>query len=350
MFTRAAYTTATRGAFRAPTFAQSRNVSTQAANGAFGADRKAAAAWFAKAAAGSAILGYGISNYVVTDDRLAPVTKAVAESMTALQKKAAEYGIEMPFTVAHAFSTADHGLHPPHYPWDHAKPWKTYDHASIRRGFQVYKEVCSACHSMEYIHYRNLVGVSHTESEAKELAAEYEYQDGPNDKGEMFMRPGKLTDPMPSPYPNEEAARAANGGAYPPDLSCIARARHGEEDYIFALLLGYCDPPAGVNVREGLHYNPYFPGGAIAMARAIYDEVVEYEDGTPNNASQLAKDVSTFLSWASYPEHDERKKMGLKTLAISAMLLGLSVWWKRFKWSYIKTRKIVYKPGKFDEV
>ncbi|KAI8998298.1 cytochrome c1 [Gaertneriomyces semiglobifer] len=250
------------------------------------------------------------------------------------------------FPEAHAFSSADHGLHPPHYPWDHYKPWKTFDHASIRRGFQVYKEVCSACHSMEYIHFRDLVGVSHTENEAKEMAAEYEYQDGPNDKGEMFMRPGKLTDPMPNPYPNEDAARAANGGAYPPDLSCISRARHGEENYIFSLLLGYCEPPAGVHIREGLHYNPYFPGGAIAMARSIFDEVCDYEDGTPNNAAQLAKDVTTFLSWASYPEHDERKKMGMKTMAITFMLLGMSVWYKRFKWSWIKSRKIVYKPQK----
>ncbi|KNC97758.1 ubiquinol--cytochrome-c reductase catalytic subunit CYT1 [Spizellomyces punctatus DAOM BR117] len=350
MLSKVAYTTTAR-AFRASsTFRPVRFASTQA--GPFGANRKAAMMWFTKAAAASAIVGYGISNYVLTDDRMAPVYKAVSEASTELKKKAKEFGIELeiPFTVAHAFSTADHGLHPPHYPWDHYSPWKSYDHASIRRGFQVYKEVCSACHSMDYIYYRNLVGVSHTEAEAKALAAEYEYEDGPDDSGQMFMRPGKLTDAMPKPYPNEEAARAANGGAYPPDLSCIVRARHGEEDYIFALLLGYCDPPAGVNIREGLHYNPYFPGGAIAMARSIFDEVVDYEDGTPNNASQLAKDVTTFLSWASYPEHDERKKMGLKTLAISAMLLGLSVWWKRFKWSYVKSKKIVYRPGKFDEV
>ena len=111
-------------------------------------------------------------------------------------------------------------------------------------------------------------------------------------------------------------------------------------------MLGYCEPPAGVTIREGLHYNPYFPGGAISMARAIYDEVVEYEDGTPNNASQLAKDVAQFLAWSSYPEFDERKKMGIKTVAISTMLLGLSVWWKRFKWSYLKSKKIVYKPLK----
>ncbi|KAJ3193792.1 cytochrome c1 [Entophlyctis luteolus] len=203
---------------------------------------------------------------------------------------------------------------------------------------------------MSLVSWRTLVGVSHTEEEAKAMAAEYEYEDGPDDTGAMFMRPGKLSDRLPDAYPNEEAARAANGGAYPPDLSCIVKARHGEEDYVFALLLGYSDPPPGMSLREGLHFNRYFPGGAISMARALYDEVVEYEDGTPNNASQLAKDVTTFLSWASSPEHDERKKMGMRSIAISTLLLLLSVWYKRFKWAGIKTRQIVYKPPKVREV
>jgi len=245
---------------------------------------------------------------------------------------------------AQAMSDLDHGMHAHSLPFEHKGLFKTFDHAALRRGYQVYREVCAACHSMNLIHWRNLVGVTHTEAEAKAMAAEYEYQDGPNDQGEMFMRPGRLTDPMPAPYPNDEASRVANGGALPPDMSCIARARHGEEDYIFNLLLGYSDPPPGVNVRDGLHFNRYFPGGSIAMARAIYDEVVDYEDGTPNNASQLAKDVACFLAWASYPEMDERKKMGMKTIALSATMLVLSVWWKRFKWSYIKSRKIAYKP------
>ena len=123
------------------------------------------------------------------------------------------------------------------------------------------------------------------------------------------------------------------------------------KNYIFALLLGYQEtPPAGITLREGLHYNPYFPGGAISMARAIYDEVVEYEDGTPNNASQLAKDVSEFLAWASYPELDERKKFGFKTMTVTAILFGFSVWWKRFKWSHVKTKQVVFKPIKHHEV
>ncbi len=177
----------------------------------------------------------------------------------------------------------------------------------------------------------------------KEWAAEYEYQDGPNDVGEMFARPGKLTDYFPKPYPNEEASRAANGGAYPPDLTLIIKARHSGKDYVFNLLTGYSDAPAGINLREGLHYNAYFPGGAVAMAAPLYDGSVEYDDGTPSNRSQLAKDVVEFLSWAAEPEMDERKKMGWKFLTLTSALLGVTWYWKRFKWSYVKSRKIVYK-------
>lgn len=259
-------------------------------------------------------------------------------------------GLRVPVRTLHAFSLPDHGLHPPHHPWDHRQLTKSFDHDAIRRGYQVYREVCAACHSLDRIAWRNLVGVSHTEAEVKVMAAEYEYQDGPNDKGEMFMRPGKPSDPMPRAYPNDEAARAANGGALPPDLSCIVRARHGEEDYIFSLLTGYTDTPAGIKLRDGLNYNPYFPGGAISMARAIYDEVVDYPDGSPNNAAQLAKDVTVFLSWASYPEQDERKKMGLKAIALTSILLALSVWYKRFKWSYLKSRKVSYNPPTFKDI
>ncbi|KAK2546172.1 Gpaa1 [Columba livia] len=159
----------------------------------------------------------------------------------------------------------------------------------LRRGFQVYKQVCSACHSMEYLAFRNLVGVTHTEAEAKALA---------------------------------------------------------EEDYVFSLLTGYCDPPAGVTVREGLHYNPYFPGQAIGMAPPIYNEILEYDDGTPATLSQLAKDVCTFLRWAAEPEHDQRKRMGLKMLMLSGLLISLLFYMKRHKWSVMKSRKMVYKPPK----
>ncbi|CAG8553745.1 4727_t:CDS:10 [Ambispora leptoticha] len=238
----------------------------------------------------------------------------------------------------------DEGLHPPAYPWSHKGALSTFDHASIRRGYQVYREVCSQCHSLDRIAWRSLVGVSHTVEEAKAMAQEFEYTDGPNDEGEMFLRPGRLSDYMPRPYPNDEAARAGNAGALPPDLSLMIKARHGGADYVFALLTGYVEPPAGVHIREGLNYNPYFPGGAIAMARVLFDGLVEYEDGTPATTSQMAKDVTTFLCWAAEPEHDERKKMGAKAIIILSALFALSIWLKRNRWSVLKSRKIVYAP------
>ncbi|CAJ0765740.1 20675_t:CDS:2 [Entrophospora sp. SA101] len=239
---------------------------------------------------------------------------------------------------------AEEGLHPPSYPWIHRSPFNTFDHASIRRGYQVYREICSACHSLDRIAWRHLVGVSHSEEELKAMAEEVEYRDGPNDIGEYYQRPGRLSDYMPRPYPNDEAARAANAGALPPDLSLITNAREHGSDYLFALLTGYVDPPAGVEMREGLYYNPYFPGGSIAMARALHDGLIEYEDGTPATTSQMAKDVTTFLNWAAEPEHDARKKMGLKAIAILSIMLALSVYLKRWKWTTIKSRKILYAP------
>eukprot|EP00074_Homo_sapiens_P091737 XP_016868591.1 cytochrome c1, heme protein, mitochondrial isoform X1 [Homo sapiens] len=221
-------------------------------------------------------------------------------------------GAGLAMALHSAVSASDLELHPPSYPWSHRGLLSSLDHTSIRRGFQVYKQVCASCHSMDFVAYRHLVGVCYTEDEAKELAAEVEVQDGPNEDGEMFMRPGKLFDYFPKPYPNSEAARAANNGALPPDLSYIVRARHGGEDYVFSLLTGYCEPPTGVSLREGLYFNPYFPGQAIAMAPPIYTDVLEFDDGTPATMSQIAKDVCTFLRWASEPEHDHRKRMGLK--------------------------------------
>ncbi|KAF8498681.1 cytochrome C1 family-domain-containing protein [Russula emetica] len=244
----------------------------------------------------------------------------------------------------HASSPGEVGLHPAAYPWPHKGWLDSFDHASIRRGYLVYKEVCAACHSLDRIAWRNLVGVSHTADEVKAMAEEVEYTDGPNDEGEMFQRPGKLSDYMPPPYPNEEAARASNQGALPPDLSLIIKARHGGADYLFSLLTGYVDPPAGVELRDGMNYNPYFPGGAISMPRVIFDGLVEYDDGTPATTSQMAKDVTNFLSWAAEPEHDERKKIGIKAVILFSALTALSLYVKRFKWNVIKNRKIVYNP------
>jgi len=239
---------------------------------------------------------------------------------------------------------ADLTLHPPHLHWTHSGLIDSLDHASIRRGYQVYKQVCAACHSMRYMAFRNLVGVSHTELEAKAEAEEVQVQDGPDESGEMFMRPGKLSDYFPKPFANDAAAAAANNGAIPPDLSYIVLARHGNEDYIYHLLNGYCDPPAGIDLREGQHFNPYYPGGAIGMAAPLYNEIIEYDDGTPATLSQLSKDVCTFLTWTASPEHDMRKKMAIKGLSMLGLLMGISYYVKRHKWSLIKSRKILYTP------
>ena len=241
-----------------------------------------------------------------------------------------------------SLSAAELELHPPQYPWSHGGPFSALDHMSIRRGYQVYKQVCSACHGMEQLCFRNLIGVAYTEAEAKELAEEYEYAGEPDEEGNPTTRPGKLSDRFPEPYPNEEAARFANNGALPPDLSLIVLAREGSEDFIFSLLTGYWDPPAGVELREGMEYNPYFPGQAIAMPQQLFPDSVEYEDGTPATVSQMAKDVCVFLRWASEPEHDDRKRMGMKAIMVLSILLFAVYYWKRSKWTVLKTRKIVY--------
>ncbi|GLC36765.1 hypothetical protein PLESTB_000785400 [Pleodorina starrii] len=242
--------------------------------------------------------------------------------------------------VATASEVAD-GLHAPHYHWPHEGVLDSYDHASIRRGHKVYQQVCAACHSMQYLHWRQLVGVCYTEEEAKELAAETEVEDGPNDEGEMYTRPGRLFDAFPSPYANEQAARFANGGAYPPDLTLVSGGRHNGQNYIFSLLTGYRDPPAGISVREGLYYNPYFPGGAIAMPKMLVDGGVEYDDGTPASASQQAKDVTTFLTWSCYPYQDEMRVMGIKACLMITILIGFAAYSKRLRWAPVKSQRIV---------
>jgi len=242
--------------------------------------------------------------------------------------------------VASAGEVED-GLHPPSYPWPHKGVLDSYDHSSIRRGHQVYQQVCAACHSMRFVHWRQLVGVCYTEDEAKALAAETEVVDGPNDEGEMFTRPGRLADTLPDPYANEQAARYANGGAYPPDLSLMAGARHNGQNYIFALLTGYREPPAGINVRQGLYYNPYFPGGAIAMPKMLVDGGVEYDDGTPSSESQQAKDVTTFITWAGYPFQDEMRLMGIKALLVVTALTVFCAYSKRLRWAPLKSQRII---------
>jgi len=254
--------------------------------------------------------------------------------------------------AAAAFATAtatasvtllnDDAVHATEYPWKHLGNFSSYDCGSLRRGFQVYRQVCATCHSIERIHFRELIGVTHTSAELLAIASEVDVVDGPNDEGEMFERPGKLSDALPSPYANTEAGRAANGGALPPDLSLMVKARHAGADYLFSLLTGYVEPPAGKPMLPGLYYNPYFPGGAIAMPPPLSDGGVEYDDGTPGTISQQAKDVVEFLNWCSEPEADERKKDAAKFMMVLGFTAILTGYYKRFKWSPYKTRSITY--------
>ncbi len=209
-----------------------------------------------------------------------------------------------------------------------------FDRASAQRGFQVYKEVCSACHAMHLLSYRNLRQLGLSEAEVAGIAATVQVMDGPNDEGQMVERPGRASDRFHSPFPNEQAARAANNGAYPPDLSVITKAREGGADYIHALLMGYEDPPAGVRVADGMHYNKYFAGHQIAMPPPITSEgQVEYHDGTKATVDQMVTDVSQFLTWAAEPELEERKSMGVKMILFLTILGGLAYAVKRKVWA-----------------
>jgi len=234
----------------------------------------------------------------------------------------------------------------PHLDWDFQHWTKLYDPASLRRGFEVYRQVCSTCHSLEYIHYRNLVGVTHTKEQAEALAKSVEVTDGPDDEGNMFERPGILADLLPKPYPNDKFARAANGGAMPPDLSLMAKAREDGPDYLYNLLQGYKnEPPAGIKAREGQYYNIYFPGGLLSMPPPLtMDGQLEYEDGTEATIPQMAKDVTEFLQWCAEPELDDRKRFLFKTVPVllaTAVVLGYT---KRKVWAPVKGRQLSWRP------
>jgi len=228
------------------------------------------------------------------------------------------------------------------YGWASQGMYSSMDYASVRRGFQVYRQVCAACHSLHFLAFRELIGVTHDEDGAKKVAASYEKTDGPDGTGEMFERPAKLFDIFPSPYANKEQGQAANNGAFPPDLSLMTLSRHAGKDYIVALLTGYHDAPHGKPMMPGLHFNPYFSGGAIAMAKQLTDGQVDFEDGTPATVSQMAYDVANFLDWVARPESDTRKKDGLQFCVLLFVAVGLASYAKRVKWAPIKTRKVSY--------
>lgn len=227
---------------------------------------------------------------------------------------------------------AAEGVAPPEMEWSHHGITGTYDRAQLQRGFQVYKEVCSACHSMKLLSYRDLAGLGYTPEEIKSIAAEYTVMDGPNDDGEMFERPARPSDRFKSPFANDKAARAANGGALPPDLSLVAKSRPHGEDYLHALLVGYEAPPEDVAVMDGLHYNKYFPGHQIAMAQPLIDGQVSFGDGAPNTLDAQARDVSAFLAWAAEPHMEERKRLGLKVVFFLLVFAGIMFAAKRKVW------------------
>ena len=229
-----------------------------------------------------------------------------------------------------AGDSATAALPPEPQSWSFAGPFGSYDRAALQRGYQVYREVCAACHGMKYVAFRNLSqagGPEFSAEEVKALAAEFTIEDGPDEFGDMFERPGKPSDYFPDPYPNDNAARAGNGGALPPDLSLINKARANGPDYVFAILTQYADAPTDFELSPGMEYNPYFGGRQIAMAQPLFEGQVEYADGTEAGLDQMARDVVTFLNWAAEPELEARKGMAVPTLiymVILALLLYLS--------------------------
>ena len=224
--------------------------------------------------------------------------------------------------------------------WSFKGLFGKFDRGALQRGYQVYSEVCAGCHSMKYVSYRNLSepgGPEFSEDQVKAIAANFEVTDGPNNDGEMFTRAAKLSDKFVKPYENEKAAQAANGGAYPPDMSVLAKARSGGVDYIYSVLLGYEDPPSGVTLDDGVYYNKYMYGNKIKMSQPLMDDAVEYSDGTNASKEQMAKDVTTFLMWAAEPHLESRHKMGFKAILYLIILTVLVYFSMKRIWSRIES-------------
>lgn len=223
----------------------------------------------------------------------------------------------------------------PKQTWGFHGIFGTYDRAAAQRGFQVYKEVCAACHSLSLVSYRNLRDLGFSEEEVKAIAAAYKVTDGPNDAGEMFERPARASDRIVKPYPNENAARAANNGAYPPDLSLMNKARVGGPDYTYALLIGYEKPPADVQLLDGQYYNKYFPGLKIAMPQPLNDGQVTFADGTEATVTNMARDVTVFMNWAAEPELEKRHRLGVQVILFLIVATGFFYAAKRRVWADI---------------
>ncbi len=234
----------------------------------------------------------------------------------------------------------------PAYDWSFSGIFGHFDRAALQRGLQVYAEVCAGCHSLRFIAFRNLDALGYDEAQIKEIAAQYTIGDGPDDEGEMFERPGRPSDRFPAPFPNAKAAAAANGGAIPPDLSLMAKARKDGANYIRALLTGYKELPPNFKELpefgylpenfepiEELNFNEYFPGHQIAMTAPLFEDVVEFADGTKASVDQTAADVATFLMWAAEPNLEERRQMGFKVMLFLFAFTAVLYAAKRKIWS-----------------
>jgi ubiquinol-cytochrome c reductase cytochrome c1 subunit len=253
-----------------------------------------------------------------------------------IKKAALSFGFSLLILIsaAPAYAAGEY-VKPPDINWSFDGPFGTYDRAALQRGFKVYKEVCSACHAMKRVAYRNLSALGYSDAQIKTIAAEYMVMDGPNEEGEMFERAARPSDRFKSPYPNENAAKFANNGAYPPDLSLITKARHGGADYIYGLLIGYEPPPSDKVLLAGQHWNKYMPGHVIAMAAPLTDGQIAYEDGSPQTVDQYARDVAHFLTWAAEPEMEQRKRMGVKVILFLIVFAGIMYAVKRKIWAKV---------------
>jgi ubiquinol-cytochrome c reductase cytochrome c1 subunit len=223
----------------------------------------------------------------------------------------------------------------PHQEWSFYGIFGTYNLASAQRGFQVYKEICSACHPVKHLYFRDLAEIGYNADEVKAIAATYQVTDGPNDQGQMYQRPGRPSDPIPGPFPNDQAARAANNGALPPDQSLIVKARAGGPDYVYGILTGYKEPPPGFKMLPGMNYNEYFPGHQIAMPPPLSDNAVTFADGTAATVPQMAHDVATFLTWASEPNLDDRHRIGFTVILFLVVAAAVFYAAKRKIWAPI---------------
>lgn len=217
--------------------------------------------------------------------------------------------------------------------WSFSGPFGTFDKASMQRGFQIYREVCSGCHSLNLIAFRNLADLGYNEAEIKAIAAEYDVEDGPNDDGDMFMRPGIPADRFPAPYANDNAARASNNGALPLDLSLITKARAHGSDYIYSLLAGYKDAPVDVTVPDGMYYNNAYGGNLIAMPQPLYGDDVTFADGADTSIEAASADLAHFLTWAAEPKMEVRKRIGVAAVFFLGIFVVVSYMAKRRVWA-----------------